>query len=227
MHLFFLQVTDTNALAAEAGSKSLSIIELCMKGGIIMIPITLLSIISVYIFIERYFAIRKATKNSPDFMRNIRDYMTGGNVGAAEALCRSENSPMSRMVDKGLKRLGKPLDTISTAIENVGNLELLQLEKGLNVLATIAGIAPMLGFLGTVTGMIRAFFDIANSENNVTPGLLASGIYEALVTTVAGLVVGIIAFMFYNYLVNLVSKVVYKMEATSVEFIDLLQEPVK
>jgi biopolymer transport protein ExbB len=172
MHFLLFQATEpvttavTTALATEG--KSINLIDLSMKGGPLMIPILLCSFIAIYVFIERYMAINKAAKISPDFMRNIRDYIMGGNLGAAEALCKTENSPMARMVEKGIRRIGKPLESISAAIENVGNLELLQLEKSLNTLATIAGLAPLIGFLGTVTGMIRAFFDISNSDN-VTP----------------------------------------------------------
>lgn len=216
--------SDTTALV-QATETKMSLFELLMKGGFFMIPIFILSIIAIYIFIERYLKIKEASKIDPDFMSNIRDYMLGGNIDAAVNLCKTADTPVSRMILKGLKRIGKPLSGINETIENVGKLELLRLEKRLPTLATIAGAAPMIGFLGTVTGMIKAFFNIANAGNNINPGLLAGGIYEAMLTTAAGLTVGIIAFIGYNILVAMVEKVIYKMEANSIEFLDLLQEP--
>ena len=214
-----------NAGAEEVAEESIQILELLMKGGVVLIPIGVLSIIAVYIFVERYLTIKKAGKDDPKFMLNIKDYVVNGNIEAAKTLARSTNSPTARMIEKGVIRIGKPLQDISVAIENVGKLEIYQLEKKLATLATIAGAAPMIGFFGTVTGMIKAFFNIAQAGQNVNANLLAGGIYEAMITTAAGLAVGIIAFIGYNLLVALVEKVVYQMEATSVEFIDLLQEP--
>lgn len=202
-----------------------TILEILLKGGVFLIPIILLSILAVYIFIERYLTIKKASKIESDFMPNIKDFVVSGNIAAAKSLCKQSSSPIARMIEKGIIRIGKPLKNIEVAIENVGRLELFKLEKGLSILATISGAAPMLGFLGTVTGMIRAFYNMANAGNNVDIELLSGGIYEALITTAVGLAVGILAFIGYNLLVSMVEKVVHQMEATSIEFVDLLQEP--
>lgn len=220
----FLQSINSGG-AEEVAQESIKILDLLMKGGVVLIPIGILSIIAVYIFVERYLTIVKASKVDPKFMLNIKDYVVNGNIEAAKTLARNTNSPTARMIEKGVIRIGKPLQDISVAIENVGKLEIYQLEKKLATLATIAGAAPMIGFFGTVTGMIKAFFNIAKAGQNVNANLLAGGIYEAMITTAAGLAVGILAFIGYNLLVALVEKVVYQMEATSVEFIDLLQEP--
>lgn len=210
---------------AETTVEKVSLLELAMKGGLFLIPIIILSLVAVYIFVERYITIRKAGKIDPAFMQNIKDYVVNGNIAAARDLCKRTDTPIARMIDKGISRIGKPLKNIEVSIENVGKLEIFKLEKGLATMATIAGAAPMIGFLGTVTGMIRAFFEMANAGRNIEVNVLAGGIYEALITTAAGLIVGIIAFIAYNLLVTMVDKVVHRMEATSVEFIDLLQEP--
>ena len=202
-------------------------IDMAIKGGPIMIPIVLLSFIAVYIFFDRFRAIRKAGKVDVRLMDRVREYILDGKVDSAFALCRSENTPTSRMIEKGILRIGRPMADVTTAIENVGNLEVSKLEKGLPVLASVAGGAPMLGFLGTVTGMIEAFYDMANAENNINISLLSSGIYQAMVTTVAGLIVGIAAYFAYNILVANVEKVVFNLEATTVEFMDMLYEPVR
>lgn len=211
--------------AAEQGTKSISLFQILMKGGVFLIPILILSFVAIYIFVERYLTIRKASQTDPDFMDHIRDYVSNGNIEAAKELCRQNDTPIARMIEKGLMRIGKPLKGIEVAIENVGKLEVYKLEKGLSTIATISGAAPMLGFLGTVTGMIRAFFNLSKAGNNIDVGLLSGGIYEALITTAVGLAVGIIAYIGYNILVTMVDKAVHKMEATSVEFVDLLQEP--
>ena len=224
MDLLFLAKIDT--LPDGTMTQTTTMFELLLKGGIVMIPIALLSILGVYVFVERYLTIRKASRVDDDFMPSIRDYVMNGNIAAAKALCERNDSPISNMIEKGIDRIGKPLRDIEASIENVGKMELFKLEKGVSILATIAGAAPMLGFLGTVSGMMRAFYNMANSGNNISIDLLAGGIYEALVTTVAGLTVGIFAFVAYNWLVNMVEKVVNKMETNSIEFIDLLQEPV-
>ncbi len=190
-----------------------------------MVPIILLSFIAVYIFIDRYFAIKRAGKFDASLMEKVKSYITAGKIDAAVALCRSNDNPAARMVEKGISRIGRPLADVTTAIENVGNLEIQKLEKGLPVLASVAGGAPMLGFLGTVLGMVRSFYDMANAGNNIDITLLSTGIYQAMVTTVAGLIVGITAFFAYNILVSSVEKVVFKMEATTSDFMDLLNEP--
>lgn len=226
IHSLLLQVTTDAADAAET-VQEIPVLELLMEGGIFMYILLALSIIAIYIFIERYFVIVSASKVDRDFMTRIREHMLNGNIRAAADLCQQTDTPTSRMVEKGIRRIGKPLRNIEVAIENVGKLELLRLEKRLAGLATIAGAAPMIGFLGTVVGMIRAFFQISTASNNVDPGALAGGIYQALVTTAAGLAIGIVAFIGYNVLVAMVQKVIYKMEATTIEFVDLLQEPAK
>ena len=192
-----------------------------------MIPIILLSFAAVFIFVDRFLAIRKAGKVTPQLMERVRKYILDGKVESAFDLCRSENSPTSRMIEKGISRIGRPMADVTTAIENVGNLEVSKLEKGLPVLASVAGGAPMLGFLGTVTGMIEAFYDMANAGNNINITLLSSGIYQAMVTTVAGLIVGITAYFAYNILVANVEKAVFNMEAATLEFMDMLNEPAK
>lgn len=206
-----------------------SLFQLIANSGWIGILIVLILfgmlIVAVYLFVERYAAIKRASKIDDNFINNIRASVQAGNIMGAKALCQNNDSPAAQMIEKGLMRIGKPLSDINASIENVGNLELFKLEKNLSTLASIAGAAPMLGFLGTVTGMILAFYQMATAEN-VTPDLLASGIYQALITTAAGLFVGIFAFIAYNLLVSNVEKVVYKMERTAVEFMDLLQEPV-
>jgi biopolymer transport protein ExbB len=199
--------------------------DLALKGGWIMIPLLFMSMIAIYIFIERMMTIRKAGKEDAHFMNNIRDCILNGKIDAAITLCRSTESPIARMIEKGINRIGRPLQDISASIENTGKLEVYRLERSVALLATIAGAGPMLGFLGTVLGMIKAFFNMANSDQGVVISALAGGIYEAMVTTVAGLVVGILAFVFYNLLVASIEKVVYKMEARSIEFLDLLNEP--
>jgi biopolymer transport protein ExbB len=185
-----------------------------------------LSIVAIYIFVARYRALTRAGDIDQNFMNNIRNSVQNGNIEAAKNLCAHTDSPIARLVEKGLQRIGKPLRDIDAAIENTGNLELFRMEKNLSILASIAGAAPMIGFFGTVTGMIQAFYNMA-SQQNVTPGVLAGGIYQALITTAVGLAVGIFAYIAYNLLVSNVEKVVYNMERTTVEFMDLLQEPAK
>jgi biopolymer transport protein ExbB len=210
-----------------AQDETLSLFELALKGGPVMIPVLICSIIAVYIIVERYFAIKKSSKDDPNFMNNIRDFISNGNIEAARALCKNTISPISRMIEKGITRIGKPLSDIEKAIENVGNIEVVKLEKGLSLLATVAGAAPMLGFLGTVSGMIRAFYNMSKAGEQVELSVLSGGMYEAMVTTVAGLIVGIFAQVGYNLLSAMVQKVVYKMENSSIEFLDLLHEPAK
>jgi len=230
MKLFtvILQISMADSLlqTQQTGELRMSYWDLALKGGWVMVPIILLSLIAVYIFFERYFAIKKASEIDTNFMNRIRDYIHEGKVDNALTLCQSYANPVSRMIEKGVQRIGRPLSDIVSAIENVGKLEIYQLEKGLPTLATVAGGAPMIGFLGTVMGMIRAFYDMSMAGSNIDVTLLSRGIYTALVTTVAGLIVGIIAYFAYNYLVARVEKVVNKLEANSTEFMDLLNEPV-
>lgn len=212
----------------EAEVEKQGILSLITNGGplgiAIVVILLFLSIIAVAIFMERYSTIKKAGKIDQNFIDNIRASVAAGNIEGAKALCKSKDTPVARMIEKGLMRMGRPLKDIDTAIENVGNLEVFKLEKNLSTLASIAGAAPMIGFFGTVTGMILAFYTMA-TEQNVTPDVLAGGIYQALITTAFGLMVGIFAFVGYNLLVANVEKVIYNMERTTVEFMDLIQEP--
>ena len=209
--------------------KTLSIMELLMNGGlggqIIIGVLFVLLFVAVYIYFERLFAIKAASKLDRNFMHQIRDNVASGNVQAAKVLCAAQNSPVSRLTEKGISRIGSPLDDINTAIENAGRLEVYKLEKNVSILATIAGAAPMIGFLGTVIGMVLAFHQLATSSGQAEMGSLAEGIYTAMTTTVAGLIVGIIAYMGYNHLVVKTDKVVHQMEATAVDFLDILNEP--
>ena len=226
------QMTDTLANGKSSVEpvvieQELSMLELCLKGGIIMIPLLLLSVVSIYVLVERFFAIRKAAKEDKSFMKRIKDYIHEGEIESAMNLCKKTDTPYSRLILKGITRIGRPMNDVLVAIENVGNLEVAELEKGFIWLATTAAGAPMLGFLGTVTGMVQAFFAMASAGSNANVSVLANGIYEALVTTVAGLFVGIIALFAYNYLVAMVSKVMKQLEAKTMEYMDLLNEPVK
>jgi len=210
--------------------KTLSIYNLIMDGGIggqiiIAILIVLLAV-ALYIYFERFFAIKAASKTDSNFMNQIRDHVSHGKLDAAKILCAQTKSPASRLIEKGISRIGKPLEDINTAIENAGRLEIYKLEKNVPVLATIAGAAPMIGFLGTVIGMIVAIHEIANAGGQIDIKMLSDGLYTAMTTTVAGLIVGIISYIQYNHLVVRTNKVVYEMEAKSVEFLDLLNEPI-
>lgn len=222
-----LQITESTLPLAQPTEEKLNLIELVFKGGLFMIPLVVLSVMAVYIFIERYVTIKKARKEDNQFMNLIKDFVASGNIHSAQDLCNKTDHPLARMMGKGVMRIGRPLKDIETAVENVGKIEVGKLEKNLGTLATIAGAAPMIGFLGTVTGMIRAFYNMSKAGNNIDPGLLSGGIYEAMVTTAAGLVVGIIAYIGYNLLVSMIDKVVHNLEARTVEFLDLLQEPAK
>ncbi len=213
--------------AQEVTQMKLTLFDLAMKGGWVMIPLILLSFVGAYIFIERFYVIRKATREDQNFMNRIKDYIHEGRIEAATALCKATSSPSARMVEKGISRLGRPLQDISTAIENVGKLEISKLEKGFPTLATITGAEPMLGFMGTVIGMIQSFYAMSQAGNNIEVSLLSNGIYTALITTVTGLFIGILGYFAYNTLVVRVEKVVFNLEATLTEFMDILNEPVK
>ena len=223
---------DNKELIDEAVSKekTLSIYKLIMDGGlggqIIIALLFVLLTVALYIYFERFFAIKAASKVDKNFMNQIKDFVTNGKLESADALCKSKNTPTSRLIGKGISRIGKPLEDINTAIETTGKLEIYELEKNVSVLATIAGAAPMIGFLGTVIGMIVAIHEIANAGGQIDIKMLSDGLYTAMTTTVAGLIVGIIAYITYNHLVVRTNKVVYQMEAKSVEFLDLLNEPV-
>jgi len=229
-----LQIDVTGGLPAEETAEvtesTTSIIDLMMSGGIggqmIMVLLILLSILAVYLFVNRLSAIRRAGKVDDKFMRDIKDYVANGNLQSATNLCERSETPVAHMIGKGISRIGKPLQDISASIENQGKLEIQRLERNLPLLATIAGGAPMLGFLGTVIGMILSFKEMANAGGAVQVDMLANGIYTAMTTTVAGLIVGILAYFGYNYLVMKVSSVIHHMETSATEFLDLLHEPV-
>ncbi len=219
-----LQGTPATEAAEEA---TMSLADLYLAGGWVMYLITLLSFVALYIFIERYLVIKKASKGDANFMNRIKDYMYEGKVDAALQLCRKTNSPQARMVEKGITRLGRPLADVTSAIENVGRLEIHKLEKRFPTLATIAGAAPLMGFFGTVIGMVQAFYEMSLAGNSLDISTLSGGIYTALITTVGGLILGILAYFGYNQLVVKVENVVFQLETTSTEFLDILNEPVK
>ncbi|HCZ37195.1 MAG TPA: biopolymer transporter ExbB [Cytophagales bacterium] len=223
--MMLAQIVTGSEAATTTAEQSISMWSLVMAGGPLMIPLAICSVIAIYIFVERLLTVNKANVSSDAFMGRVKELVLRGDINGAKVLCSQHDTPTARMIEKGVSRIGSPLKTIEASIENVGKIEVFRLEKNLSVLATIAGAAPMIGFLGTVIGMVNAFIAIAQEEGSVSPKLLADGIYTAMVTTVAGLVVGIIAYLGYNFLVTRVSKVIHKMEYSSIEFIDLLQEP--
>ena len=234
MTSLLLQITtaataDTTVALAEgagaAADASVSLWDLTMAGGWAMIPLAILSLAGIYIFVERYLTLKKASKIPEGFNDRIKSMVLAGDINGAKMLCAQTNTPVARMISKGISRIGSPLKNIETSIENVGKIEVSRLEKGLSALGTIAGAAPMLGFLGTVTGMIGAFIAIAQAEGAVSPKLLSGGIYEAMVTTATGLIIGLPAYVGYNYLVSKIDNIVHDMEYSSIEFLDLLQEP--
>ena len=218
------QMPDLTAVTVPTEAE-INVIDLAFKGGWIMVVLLLLSLMAGYIFIQRLLVIRRAGKEDQNFMNRIKDYIHEGDIDSALKLCKKTNTPYSRLIAKGISRLGRPMNDVLVAIENVGNIEIAKLEKGFPWLATTAAGAPMLGFLGTVTGMVRAFYNMASAGNNADISTLSGGIYEALVTTVAGLIVGIIALFAYNYLVSRVDGVMNQLEAKTMEFMDLLNEP--
>ena len=224
-----LQVADTTLLEtgvqAVAQEKTMNLIDMAMAGGWLMIVLLIRSIMTIYIFGNKWWMIRKASKIDKNFMNDIHDFIHDGKIKSAIELCQKYDSPVARLVEKGIERIGRPLQDIQTAVENMGNVEVARLEKSLPMLATIAGGAPMIGFLGTVSGMIQAFFRMSTAGNNIDITLLSGGIYEAMVTTVGGLFVGIIAYFGYNFLTSQISNLVFKMENTTIEFIDMLHEP--
>ena len=234
--MFQEQFVDTMSAASDAVApvineqaaqavRELSVWDLAMSGGFIMIPLAILSIISIYIFVERSIALGRARKEDSSFMQRIRDYIHDGEIESARKLCQRTDTPYSRLILKGISRIGRPMNDVLVAIENTGNIEIANLEKGLPWLATTAAGGPMIGFLGTVIGMVNAFYNLASAGTSANISVLADGIYEALVTTVAGLIVGIIALFAYNYLVARINKVMNNLEAKTMEFMDLLNEP--
>jgi biopolymer transport protein ExbB len=217
-------LSNLNELVPGTTKESIGLLDLLIKGGYMMIPLYILLVLAIFIFFEKLITLKKASKTSSHLMDQVKILVQSGQTEKARMLCSGENTPVANMIAKGIERIGSPLKNIEVSIENVGKIEIYKLEKNLGLLATVSGAAPMIGFLGTVTGMIQAFIAIAQEEGMVSPKLLSMGIYEAMITTAAGLVVGIIAYLGYNYLVTQVSKLVHNMEYTSVEFIDLLQD---
>lgn len=217
-------VMDVAAAVVQTKEK-IPIMDLAIKGGWIMIPIVLLLLVSIYVFVERWIVISKASKNEAGLMYSIRDYILDGRLDSAKTLCCNTDTPTAHIIEKGIDRVGKPIENIKSAMEDAGNLEVAKLERRISWLSTTAGAAPMLGFLGTVTGMVRVFFDMASKGNNIEVGTLADGMYQAMVTTVAGLIVGIIAYICYNFIVARINQATHVFESRSAEFMDLLNEP--
>jgi biopolymer transport protein ExbB len=231
MTWFFLQI-DTSAAAAQAATsvaqpaQQISIIDLLSKGGVLMIPLALLFVVALFVFIERLLYIRKASKIEDNFMNIIRDNIVSGNVTAARSMAKNTNNPVARIIDKGIQRIGKPIDAIEKSMENVGRLEMYKMERNLNVLSLIAGIAPMFGFLGTIFGMFQLFFNLA-STGEFTIQSMADGIYTKLITSAVGLIIGLCAYIAFNYLNTQIDKNGNRMEVATAEFVDILQEPTR
>ena len=231
MNWFFLQI-DTSAAAAQAANtvappaQQISIIDLLSKGGVLMIPLALLLVVAIFVFIERLIYIRKASKIEDNFMNIIRDNIVTGNVTAARSMAKNTNNPVARIIDKGIQRIGKPIDAIEKSMENVGRLEMYKMERNINILSLIAGIAPMFGFLGTIIGMFQLFFRLA-STGEFTIQSMADGIYTKLISSAVGLIIGLLAYIAYNYLNTQIDKTGNRMEVASAEFVDILQEPTR
>lgn len=228
--MFLLLLQDVNGLPLEileepAGAESLTLLDTLILGGWVLIPIFLLSVLAIYIFVERMITVHKASADPESVTRQIRNYVQNGDIRGAIAYCEAQQTPVSRILKQGLERLGRPISEIQDAVQAAGKHETFELEKRTDILASIAGIAPMLGFFGTVTGMIKAFQAIQSLQGNVNPSVLAGGIWEALITTAVGLAVGIVALFFYNYLIGRINRLINDMERSATNFIDLLQEP--
>lgn len=211
---------------ATASQDSLSLLSLIMKGGWIMVPILALSVVAVFLIIERFIVIKQASNVDPNFMRNIKEFLLAGKMDSALAMCKSTNTPIARLLEKGLKRLGKPIKEIESAVENTGKLEIYKLERNLGYIGIIAAIAPMFGFVGTISGVIKIFYNISLADN-ISIGIIAGGLYEKMITTAAGLIVGIIAHIGFHFLNTMIDRVSFQLETTAVDFIDILQEPAK
>ena len=225
--MILLQATETVATAAEQTVKNMSFFDLFLAGGFLMWPLVILGGVAVFIFFERFWAIRKASAVDMNFMNRIRELIFDGKIHAAVQLCRQTNTPIAHMIEKGIERIGRPLSDVQASIENVANLEVSKLESGLPILATVAGGAPMIGFLGTVVGMVGAFMDMSAAGGAVDMTVLSQGMYVAMVTTVGGLSVGVPAYFGYNYLVARIEKLVFQMEANSIAFMDILNQPIE
>jgi biopolymer transport protein ExbB len=224
---FFLQIDSTNlAVQNTADGKGVSLIELLTLGGWIMLPLAALFIITIFVFFERFLSIRKAAAMDSNFMNIIRDHIVNGNVTAARSFAKNTNTPVARIIDKGIQRIGKPIENIERSMENVGKLEIYNLERNLSILSLSAGIAPLLGFLGTIIGMFQLFYSLATG-GDFTIQTMANGIYTKVITSATGLIIGLLAYVAHNFLTTQVDKAAYKMEASSAEFLDILQEPTR
>ncbi len=227
--MFYILQTDTLQKVATnvvVATEKISLITLLEKGGWIMYPLYLLLIAAIFVFVERVIAIRKASTIDTNFMNIVRDHILNGNVQAARSMTKNTENPVAKMIDKGIQRIGKPIDAIEKSMENVGKLEMYKMEKNLSILSLIAGIAPMFGFLGTIIGMVQLFYGIA-STGEYTLNTIAGGIYTKMITSATGLIIGLIAYVGHNYLSTQIDKTANKMEAASADFIDVLQEPTK
>jgi biopolymer transport protein ExbB len=218
-----LQIDSVNRATTNSG---ISLFDLLTLGGWVMIPLTLLLVITVFVFFERLIAIRKASNIDTNFMNIVRDHIVSGNVTAARSFAKNTNNPVARIIDKGIQRIGKPIENIERSMENVGKLEIYNLERNLSILSLSAGIAPLLGFLGTIIGMFQLFYSLATG-GDFTIQTMANGIYTKVITSATGLIIGLIAYIAHNYLTTQVDKTAYKMEASSAEFLDVLQEPTR
>ena len=236
MNWFLLQIgnpatktavdSTTNAATQATAAPSMNVMEMLANGGPLMIPLALLLVLAIFFFFERLIAIRKASRIEGNFMNIIRDHVFSGNVAAARSLAKNTDNPVAKMIDKGLQRIGKPIDAIEKSMESVGKLEVYSMERNLSVLSLVYGIAPMFGFLGTIIGMLQLFYSI-NASGEFTPAAIAGGIYTKMITSAAGLIIGLLAYVGYNFLSAQINKTVNKMEAASAEFIDILQEPTR
>jgi biopolymer transport protein ExbB len=224
--MVLLQIATDTTTVIESAQESISILELASKGGVIMYPLALMWIIAVYIFVERLLTINKAGRVPESFMNNVRNLVERGDINGAKLVCSQNDTPIARIVEKGVARIGKPIENIEKAMENIGRLELYKLEKNMVFLTIIAGVAPMFGFLGTIAGMIQTFFNISITSD-ITLGTIAGGIYVKMITSATGLIIGIMAYIGYSYLNAQIDKVVNKMEGASAEFIDVLHAPVR
>jgi len=236
MNWFFLQVTNPTSSVADslrqanntsnASAPSMNLMDMLTNGGPLMIPLALLLVLAIFFFFERLIAIRKASNIDPNFMNIIRDNVYTGNVASARSLAKNTPNPVAKMIDKGLQRIGKPIDAIEKSMENVGKLEIYKMERNLSILSLVYGIAPMFGFLGTIIGMLQLFYNI-NSSGEFTPAQIAGGIYTKMITSASGLIIGLLAYVGANFLNAQIDKTVHKMEVASAEFIDVLQEPTR
>jgi biopolymer transport protein ExbB len=223
--MLFLQIVDSTAIASTSAPQELRLIDLIAKGGFIMVPLFIVGIFALFLFLERYFYIRKSGYIDPNFVNNIRERLLQNNIRGAIDYCATSRFPVARLIEKGLNRMGSPIRDIEVAIENTAKVEIYKMERNLGLLSAVAAIAPMMGFLGTVVGMIKAFYDISVSDN-ISIGIIASGIYQKMITSATGLIIGMLGYIFYSYLNTMIDRVVNKMEMTAIDFMDILYKPV-